>query len=203
MKTSESTSNIFQAMVKAQEKVTNLYPSSSGYGYNYVPLEKIIDMLKVVLPQFGLSYIQLPENESGDGLIGLTTRIIHTSGEWVESTASFPLTDMKGVNKSQAAGAAITYFRRYGLCAAFGITGDKDVDANDKAFQQAAVNNSAYTEEQKSEIDTELRNYIQSGAFDGDPKTKERAKTVLAGLDYEKKHACLEYAKSGAGRKTA
>ncbi len=203
MKTSESTSNIFQAMVKAQEKVTNLYPSSSGYGYNYVPLEKIIDMLKVVLPQFGLSYIQLPENESGEGLIGLTTRIIHVSGEWVESTASFPLTDMKGVNKSQAAGAAITYFRRYGLCAAFGITGDKDVDANDKAFQQAAVNNSAYTDEQKAKIDDELRDYIQSGCFDTEPKTKEMAKKVLAGVDYERKQKCLDTAKAYSAKKSA
>lgn len=126
------------ALVKAQAEIKNMYPSSKGYGYDYVPLEKIIDMLKEILPKHGLSYIQLPEEGESTAsgvMIGLSTMIVHESGEWIESTAKFPLTDMKGVNKSQAAGAAITYFRRYGLCAAFGITGDKDVDANDKAFK--------------------------------------------------------------------
>ena len=135
MKTSESVKSIFGAMVKAQGKVKNLYPEAKGYGYDYVPLESVIDMLKAVLPEYGLCVVQLPSGGSVD-TVGLTTRIIHDSGEWIESEAVFPLTDMKGVNLSQKGGAAITYARRYALCAAFGITGDKDIDANDKGMRK-------------------------------------------------------------------
>ncbi len=140
MKSSDSIKNIASAIVKAQGEVKNLYPSSKGYGYDYVPLNDVIDMLKVVLPKYGLAYIQLPFGGQTGNTVGLTTRILHETGEWVEETAEFPVTDMKGVNATQKAGAAITYFRRYALLSAFGITGDKDVDANDKAWSQQQGN---------------------------------------------------------------
>jgi hypothetical protein len=127
MRTSESLQEISAALVAASEDIKNLYPGAQGYGYNYIPLEAVIDHLRQVLPKQRLSYIQMPTGGGAD-TIGLVTRIIHESGEWIETEALFPMTDMKGVNRSQAAGAALTYFRRYALCAAFGITGDKDVD---------------------------------------------------------------------------
>ena len=129
MNTSETVKEIMPALIAARKDIENLNPSAKGYSYTYVPLEKVIDHLKAVLPSYGLGYVQLPSGGSGD-TIGLSTRIIHTSGEWIEDTATFKLTDMKGVNVSQASGSAITYFRRYALCAAFGITGDEDCDAD-------------------------------------------------------------------------
>ena len=137
MKTSEKTQEIFSALIKARADIKNLYPAAAGYGYSYIPLQDVIDHLTDVLPKNGLGYVQLPTG--GDAVtVGLSTRIIHESGQWVQSEALFPLTDMKGVNKSQAAGAAVTYFRRYALTAAFGITGDKDVDASDRAIGKVA-----------------------------------------------------------------
>ena len=139
MKTSEETKAIFPAMVVASKGIKNLYPGAKGYGYQYVPLEAVIDHLRDVLPSIGLTYVQMPTGGDRE-TIGLCTRIIHESGEWIESEATFPLTDMKGVNRSQAAGAALTYFRRYALCAAFGITGDADIDMHgDEAKYVAAI----------------------------------------------------------------
>ena len=145
MKSSESIKNIAGAIVKAQAEVENLYPSSKGYGYDYVPLNKIIDTLKGVLPKYGLAYIQLPFGGQSGNTVGLSTRIVHESGEWIEETAEFPVTDMKGVNATQKAGAAITYFRRYALLSAFGITGDKDVDANDQAWNKTSSQQKSQT----------------------------------------------------------
>lgn len=129
MTTSNTVKDIQSALIEARQDIENLNPSAKGYSYTYVPLEKVIDHLKSVLPKHGLGYIQLPSGGSGE-TIGLSTRIIHSSGEWIEDTATFKITDMKGVNVSQASGSAITYFRRYALCAAFGITGDEDCDAD-------------------------------------------------------------------------
>lgn len=129
MKSSESVKELQAALVKARSSIQNLNPSAKGYGYTYVPLERVIDHLKEVLPGLGLGYIQLPFDGGAD-IVGLTTRVFHISGEWLEESAKFPLTDMKGVNKSQMAGSAITYFRRYALCSAFGITGDEEADVH-------------------------------------------------------------------------
>lgn len=163
MKSSESIKNLCDSLVKAQKKIENLYPEAQGYGYTYVPLNKIIDMLKNVLPEFGLSYIQLPFGGASGQTVGLTTRIIHESGEWLEETAEFPVTDMKGVNATQKAGAAITYFRRYALLSAFGVTGDKDVDANDKAFD-----NKGDDSEELVQQTMELETYIGDGMLEGE-----------------------------------
>ena len=179
MTSSDSTKNIFQALVAARSKIKNMYPATEGYGYFYVSLEKIIDMLQEVLPEFKLSWIQLPHMgkfENGTTFIGLSTRIIHESGEWIEDSAEFPLTDMKGVNKSQAAGAAITYFRRYALCAAFGITGDKDIDASDKDL---SCNNSEPPE--LTAAKNTLKKHLSDGALTDNKEYRDMAYRVLKG----------------------
>lgn len=198
MKCSESIKEISSALVKAQREIKNLYPSSKGYGYDYVPLEKIIDMLKTILPKYGLSYVQLPEGgkvtDTGTIMIGLTTRIIHESGEWIDASATFPLTDMKGVNKSQAAGASITYFRRYGLCAAFGITGDKDVDANDKAF----INHEDVDPAALKQAKVTLEEFLSTGVFDNNPKYKKAAEQLLNSNDLKRINDCIAECKKQA-----
>lgn len=187
MKSSESIKNLSASLVKAQSKVENLYPSSKGYGYDYVPLNKIIDMLKKILPEFGLSYIQLPFGGASGQTVGLTTRIIHESGEWLEETAEFPVTDMKGVNATQKAGAAITYFRRYALLSAFGITGDKDVDAHDNAFD----NNE--TPEIK-ELKNSLLDWINNGTLNGPFQSK--AELYMNTNNVEGMRKTIEWCKS-------
>ena len=71
--------------------------------------------------------MQFPVSDDSKN-IGVTTRIIHSSGEWIESTAYAPVIHNKRMNEVQAVGSSITYLRRYSLTAAFGITGDTDDD---------------------------------------------------------------------------
>ena len=190
MKSSESIKNLASALCKAQTKISNLYPSSKGYGYDYVPLEKVIDMLKATLPEFGLSYIQLPVGGNDGATVGLTTRIMHESGEWLEETAEFPITDMKGVNKTQAGGAAITYFRRYALISAFGVTGDKDVDASDKALGKDPVDESELIKQT-----TILESWMNDGdVLQGDMLRK--AQYYINNKDLEGIKRTIDYCKS-------
>ena len=189
MKSSESIKNLTASLVKAQTEIKNLYPSSKGYGYDYVPLEKVIDLLKEVLPKYNLGYIQLPYGGQSGATVGLTTRIIHESGEWIEETAEFPITDMKGVNATQKAGAAVTYFRRYSLLSAFGITGDKDVDASDKAFD-----NKPEPSEELIKETTILESWIADGVLTGDGLKK--AKWYISQGDLEGIKRTNEWCKS-------
>lgn len=205
MKSSESIKNLSASLVKAQGEVKNLYPSSKGYGYDYVPLEKVIDMLKPILPKYGLTYVQLPYGGQTGNTVGLTTRIIHESGEWIEETAEFPVTDMKGVNATQKAGAAITYFRRYALLAAFGITGDKDVDANDKAFPQSQTPNGnqqsptkaapAFPETPESkQLKNSLLDWIATGVLQG--SYMKKAELHMYNNDVKGMNAVIDWCKS-------
>lgn len=186
MKSSESIKNIASAIVKAQAEVENLYPSSKGYGYDYVPLNKIIDTLKTVLPKNGLAYIQLPFGGQSGQTVGLTTRIVHDSGEWIEETAEFPVTDMKGVNATQKAGAAITYFRRYALLSAFGITGDKDVDANDNAF--------THESKEAKQLKLALLDWINTGVLTGEGLKK--AESYMNNNDIAGMNRTIEWCKT-------
>lgn len=60
------------------------------------------------------------------GMGYLTTRLWHSSGQWIEE--DMDLTPVKE-HDPQAQGSAVTYARRYAYCAALGIVADKDDDA--------------------------------------------------------------------------
>jgi hypothetical protein len=58
--------------------------------------------------------------------VTVESRIIHTSGEWISTTVTIPVTkpDAHGL------GSALTYGRRYSVSALLAISADEDDDAN-------------------------------------------------------------------------
>ena len=128
MHTSESTANIYKALIEAAPEIRAIPKSKSGYDYKYATLDSLIEMLRSVLPKHGLWFVQSP-TDCDDG-ITLRTTIIHSSGEYVEDSITFSKTDLtKGKpNDTQKIGAAITYFRRYVLSSLFGVAADEDTD---------------------------------------------------------------------------
>jgi hypothetical protein len=137
MKRSESIKEIAVALCKFQEKVKN--PSNNAtnpmYKSKYSTLDNVINTVKPILAEFGLSYIQSPST-SEDGLhIGTTTLLMHESGEWIESDPivlpAYKLgKDSVKIYDAQAAGIAITYSRRYSLSSLLGISSEDDDDAS-------------------------------------------------------------------------
>lgn len=128
MQTSQEVSNIFKAICECKKDFLPLQKNKQGYGYKYVTLDAVIDMLNTVLPKHGLGFIQFPSTNEGE--YTLTTRVIHESGEWLEDTIKFNLTEISKANDTQKLGASVTYFRRYTLSTIFGIAADEDVDGN-------------------------------------------------------------------------
>lgn len=127
MKTSESIINISAALVAAQsDAVSAKFDSINPHFRNkYASLAEVIDTMKPVLAKHGLSIIQLPE-VSDTGSVVLTTRIIHTSGEWMESC--YPINPTK--NDPQGWGSGITYARRYTAPGILFIASEEDDDGN-------------------------------------------------------------------------
>ena len=73
--------------------------------------------------EHGLSVMQCPS--FADGIVSVETVVMHSSGEWMASTVSAPVSKQD----AQGVGSAITYCRRYSLAAVAGIAQEDD-DAN-------------------------------------------------------------------------
>ena len=136
MKTSDSINELAAALCKAQAAMRTAPMSGTNphLRNRYATLNDIIDTARGPLADNGLSYVQMPCNPDAIDIpfIGLTTRIMHSSGQWLETTVYFPMDGgaNKAVSAVQAAGSVLTYMRRYALGAALGIVADEDADGN-------------------------------------------------------------------------
>jgi len=117
MKSSESLKEFNPAFIKAQIDMETVAKSSSNpfFKSKYADINSVIEAIKEALNKNGLAFSQHPV--SGDKSVGVSTRIMHESGEWIEEEFVMPL--MKP--DPQASGSTITYARRYALQAMCGL----------------------------------------------------------------------------------
>jgi len=102
------------------------------YNSRYASLGAVIEASKKALSNNGLSVSQpTVSNEYG---VGISTLLLHESGEWIESTVTIPVTD--GKNIAQEAGKTITYLRRYSLASILNLYSDEDTDGEQKVPQK-------------------------------------------------------------------
>lgn len=133
MITSPETNELLKAMIEAAPEISSITKSkvANGYkfSYKYATLDSLVDMLRNVLPKHGLWFLQMPTRLDNRSV--LTTRVFHTSGQWLEDSIEMTDTELSGsANDTQRVGASITYFRRYALSSIFGVATDEDVDGN-------------------------------------------------------------------------
>jgi len=112
--------------VKAQSELKNasLNKTNPHFKSRYADLAEIRDTVMPTLAKYGLALVQY--TQIGSVGFHLVTRLIHESGEMLESR--FPLPD--NPDKPQQMGSAITYARRYTMAAICGITAEEDDDGN-------------------------------------------------------------------------
>lgn len=118
------------ALAKAQANIAAAKKDGTNphFRSKFATIESVIDVIRKPLYENGLSFVQLPcHHESG---IGLTTTLMHSSGQWISSTMVLPIDMQKGRTDVQAAGSTIAYMRRYALLALLGIPCE-DTDGND------------------------------------------------------------------------
>jgi hypothetical protein len=101
----------------------------------FATLESVIDTIREPMAKHGLSYTQLPVHHP-DG-IGLTTLLMHKSGQYIGSTMVLPTDTQKGRTEVQAAGSTLSYMRRYALMALLGIPTEDD-DGNAAGYRAPA-----------------------------------------------------------------
>jgi len=128
VRTSESIAELAAALSAAQgSEDTDLFRNSKNPAFKstYADLEAVTDVVRPLLKANGLSVVQLPglsHQQDGTTYATVVTRLMHTSGQWLEVEASSPLQrpDAQGV------GSVTTYLRRYGLMGLFALAPEDD-----------------------------------------------------------------------------
>lgn len=128
MTTSEQINEIAAALAKAQGVMKNapLNKVNPHFKSKFADLASVRDAVLPALTANGIAVVQTLElDDTIAGQCFVDTRLLHVSGQWIESSCPIP-----NGGDMQKMGSAITYARRYSLSAICGIAADEDDDAN-------------------------------------------------------------------------
>jgi hypothetical protein len=137
---STSVGELAAALSKAQAEIANPeksltatiispFPREGSRTFKYASLSSGLDLVRKCLGQHEIATIQTTTIDRDNGLIKLTTTLVHASGEWVSS--DWPVSPISDTASPHRLGAALTYARRYALFTLVGIAGEDDLDAPD------------------------------------------------------------------------
>lgn len=119
---SDSIAALGDALAKAQAKIKGASKDATNphYKQEYADLASCWDACRDALTENAIAVIQLPSAD--ENRVTVTTFLVHKSGEYISGSLTMHAQDAK----PQSIGSAITYGRRYGLCAAVGIAPKDD-----------------------------------------------------------------------------
>jgi hypothetical protein len=133
MKTSEQVDKLYPAFIAFQAEVPSVLKDGNNphFKSKYATLPAITESVRPYLAKHGLGFTQSLAYRDGVQLI--FTRVMHTSGQWMEDEG-YILNPTK--NDPQGMASAVTYARRNTLGATCGIVTEEDDDGN-KASEPA------------------------------------------------------------------
>ena len=147
-RSSESVAAIATALAKAQTELSNPEKAMVGTVYNnrsdtqqsfrYASLSSGLDIVRKTLGGQQIAVAQTTDIDQANGMVNLTTTLMHTSGEWISS--DWPVCQLSETSAPRRMGAALTYARRYALFTMVGIAGEDDLDAPPDVTDDAKAN---------------------------------------------------------------
>lgn len=137
MKTSDTVAAIAAALAQAQSEIKNIEKGKVNphFKSRYADIADGLEVIRPILSKNKIALVQATNYNADTGIFMLNTRLIHSSGEWIESSYPLPAS-----GKAAEIGSAITYARRYAAFALVGVAGtDEDVDGSDAADTKPQV----------------------------------------------------------------
>lgn len=134
------TDNLTTALAKVQAELpvvgkdqkATVKSDKGNYTYKYANLASVSAAILPMLAQHGLAWTTMPTLE--DSKFGLRYELRHVSGETLSGVYPLPTT-----TRPQEMGSAITYARRYALCAVTGLAPEEDDDNASVAERSASL----------------------------------------------------------------
>ena len=129
MKTSTTINALAKSLAAASASLRNPGQDATNphFRSKYTSLVGLIDSLRAPLAAQGIIVLQ-PVSSPVAGRVRVETVLLHSSGEWMSSTADLP----SGAT-AQSFGASVAYLRRYALQSMLGVSGDADADDDGEA----------------------------------------------------------------------
>lgn len=129
MRTSDQLQKLPEALAKAQGEFKSIEKDRKNdhLGSKYSTIAAVIEVIREPLAKAGLSFVQPVTMNDGKPLV--VTRLMHVSGEWIESQLELPVVQVGKLSVLQMMGVSITYARRYALISMLGLASD-DTDGN-------------------------------------------------------------------------
>lgn len=128
----EEINELATALAIAQGEFPVLEKKSKAYNYMYADLAETLQATQAILAKNGLSIVHIA---SGDNL---TSKLLHKSGQWIETQMPLIYRAEGKTNAMQALGSAITYAKRYNIGCLLNLAADKEID--DDGNKSAPVN---------------------------------------------------------------
>ena len=134
MKTSTTINALAKSLAAASASLRNPGQDATNphFRSKYTSLVGLIDSLRAPLAAQGIIVLQ-PVSSPVAGRVRVETVLLHSSGEWMSSTADLP----SGAT-AQSFGASVAYLRRYALQSMLGVSGDADADDDGEAERVTA-----------------------------------------------------------------
>ena len=195
MKTSDSIKELATALAKAQASMAGAKKDSTNphFRSKYADLASIWEACRDALTSNGIAVVQMTRATAEEAVI-VETRLMHSSGEWIEGELLVPVTKAD----AQGFGSALTYARRYSLAAAVGVAPEDDdgaaaaaarptakqvlpgamngADVNREALNMMTEEEQDYLRSEATEIKklhaagTNVYDYVESRHFDAEQK---------------------------------
>jgi hypothetical protein len=127
MSQSETINALAEALAKAQGEMSEPTHDKTNphFKSKYASLAAVHKALRGPLAKNGLAWVQaLVPSDNGEAVV--RTVLMHSSGQWIDSTVAIK----PDKPTPQGFGSALTYARRYGLSSLTGVYADEDDDAN-------------------------------------------------------------------------
>lgn len=125
MRVSDTLGELASALAAATAELENVgkgHKAQAGRAtYSYANIADVLRECRPVLARHGLSVVAGQDLE--DEAVVVVSRLLHKSGEWIETDCRVPVDRQGGIH---GVGSAITYARRYALLALIGIAAEDD-----------------------------------------------------------------------------
>lgn len=171
--------SLLQAILAVQNETPALVKDKTNPAFRskYLSLDALVDTIQPVLYQNKLVWTTLPVSDE-HGQPALFYRLAHAeTGEEISGTMPLLLTKQD----PQAMGSAITYARRYSLCAVLNLVADDDDDDGNGAGASFGARPSAT--EPASEAQLKLLRDLITKHRPSEPVLKAMLADVQSGLD--------------------
>ena len=183
MKQSDSIGKLVASLVVAQSKIgagVTKDASNDVFSSGYATLGAVISATKDALLAEGIVVLQSP-GEYIDFKVCVTTRLCHSSGEWLEGTCSSPLEFVD----PQGFGSAVAYLRRYAMTSMLWLyQAGSDDDANgvsNRVPGQAAAGTPSVSDEVMKKRAEQWKNNIANASLERLKLAKDTAKSIFTG----------------------